>query len=348
MTCSARKSALRGLVAATALMCLFRIALADDAKLAMQPTGENSKTIVLTYYYPWYIQGDWTRHDYVGTPTLGEYGTDSAKVAQQHIDWCADHGIDGLFVSWWGKEHLTEKHLNLGLLKAKNLDRTKFALLYESLGLLDDKDGKQDGVCDFSKPEVLKALIDDFSFLKSRYFDHPQYLKLSGRPVVGMYVTRTFQGFTQDHMDQVRQAIGCDVYVIADEAFIGPQSSPDTARNGPGVFDAYTAYNMFEDANVRDDDTALTFQSREAFPIFRQWAKSTTFIPAIFPTYKDFRGHKPLPGTPEDFATLLNAALSIASGADASTPPIVLITSFNEWWEGLAGARVMRQDDLRL
>ncbi len=302
--------------------------------LSAQSRDGDSQPLVLAYYYPWYHAGDWSRHEYAGTPKLGTYGTDSPKVSQQHISWCADHGINGLFVSWWGKDHLTEKHLNLGLLKAANVGRTQFALFYESLGLLDAKDGKRDGVCDFSKPEVLNALIDDFQFLATRYFDHPQYLKLLGRPVVGMYVTRTFRNFTKEHLDQVRKAIDSNVYVIADEVFIGQQASPETARHRPGIFDAHTAYNMFENINVRDDDTALTFQSREAFPIFRTWAKETTFIPTIFPSYKDFRGHKPLPGTPADFATLLDKAKAIASRPNASTPPIILITSFNEWWEG--------------
>lgn len=305
---------------------------------AIEPT-QPGRELVLAYYYPWYHAGDWSRHEYVGTPVLGKYGTDSPKVAERHVEWSADHGIDGLFVSWWGKDHLTERHLNLGLLKAANLQRIKFALFYESLGLLDERDGQKDGIVDFAKDDVLQALIDDFRHLADNYFDHPQYLKLSGRPVVGMYVTRTFRGFTRKHLDEVRTAIGSNIYMIADEVFINAQSSPKTARNGKDIFDAYTAYNMFEDANVRDGDTALTYQSREAFPIFREWAQETTFIPAVFPSYQDFRGHQPLAGNPEDFATLFDAAASIASTSAKSINaksirPIVLVTSFNEWWEG--------------
>ena len=306
----------------------------SDANTASQGSCERSTPNVLAYYYPWYIKGDWSRHDYVGTPELGEYGTDAPVIAEQHIDWCANHGIDGLFVSWWGRKHLTNEHLNVGFLQASNIQRIKFALFYESLGLLDSKDGKSDGICDFSNPAVIEAMTDDFQYLKDNYFDHPRYLKLSGRPIVGMYVTRTFRNFTRDHLDQVREAIGSNVFLIADEAFIGRQASPATAVNGPGIFDAYTAYNLFEDGNVRGDDTALTFQSREALPIFRTWAAQTPFIPAVFPTYEDFRGHKPLPGNSADFATLLNAASDIATPLGSSTPPIVLITSFNEWWEG--------------
>lgn len=292
------------------------------------------KPTILAYYYPWYIRDDWSRHDYVGTPTLGKYGTDSPQIAEQHISWSAEHGINGLFVSWWGQEHLVASHLKSGLLKATNLDRIKFAMFYESLGILDPEDGTKDGVVDFSEPQVMSALIADFQHLTQEYFDHPQYLKFSGRPVVGLYVSRTFRNFTQEHLERLQQAIGYNVYFIADEIFFGKQASPDTARNRQAQFDAYTAYNMFENAKVRPNDSALTYQAREAFPIFRQWAKHKTFIPSIFPSYQDFRGNKPLFGSPDEFATILDAASSIASPGSASAPQMILLTSFNEWWEG--------------
>jgi hypothetical protein len=285
---------------------------------------------ILAYYYPWYIADDWSRHGYVGTPVLGKYGTDAPAVARQHIDWAADAGIDGFFVSWWGQKHLAARHMRAGFLKAPNLARIKFGLYYECLGLLDDQDGKQDGVVDFAKPAVLEAMIAHFQHLDREYFSHPQYLKVDGKAVVGLYVTRTFRSLTVEHIAELRQTIRTPMYLIADEAFFGRQVKPETAHNSGPLFDAYSAYNMFENALVREGESALSYQAREAFPIFRQWAKSCTFIPGIFPTYKDFRGHKPLSGTPAEFATLLDAAANIAS----PDLPMVLLTSYNEWWEG--------------
>ncbi len=297
------------------------------------PAGAKEPDIA-AYYYPWYIKDDWSRHAYVGTPLLGKYGTDSPEIAKQQITWCVDHGIDALFVSWWGADHLTDRHMNLGLLKASNLNKIKFALFYESLGLLDKHDGKRDGIVDFSKPQVMSALISDVRHLAKKYFKHPQYYKISDRPVVCFYVTRTFRGFSKAHMDRLRRSIDVGLYTIADEAFFGKQAAPETSQNKEAIFDAYTAYNMFQNARVQVNDTALTYQRREALPIFRKWGKHTVFIPGIFPSYADFRGHKPLPGNPADFAILLDAVSSISNREKSSTPPLIILTSFNEWWEG--------------
>ena len=61
---------------------------AGDDGVASSRSGKR-KFLTLAYYYPWYTRGDWSRHGYVGTPKLGKYGTDDAKIAEQHIRWAA-------------------------------------------------------------------------------------------------------------------------------------------------------------------------------------------------------------------------------------------------------------------
>ena len=240
----------------------------------------------------------------------------------------ADAGIDGFFMSWWGEKSLTSRHMASGFLKAKNLSRIRFALYCECLGLLDKADGKSDGVVDFANPAVLEAMIGHFKHLESEYFGRKEYLRIDDKAVVGLYVTRTFRNFDAGKLTALRAAIDTPMYLIADEAFFGRQAKLASSHNAQAPFDAWSAYNMFENAKVRPGETALSYQSREAFPIFRNWAAESTFIPAVFPSYSDFRGHHPLPGTAADFATLLDAAAGIGS-AD-----MILVTSFNEWWEG--------------
>jgi hypothetical protein len=67
---------------------------------------------------------------------LGKYGTDDPAVAEQHIRWAKEGGIDALVVSWWGPDDLTARHIDRGFLKAKNLDEIRYAVIYESTGRL--------------------------------------------------------------------------------------------------------------------------------------------------------------------------------------------------------------------
>lgn len=290
---------------------------------------------LLAYYYPWYDQGDWSRHPYVGTPALGEYGTDDPAVAEQHIDWCTEAGIDGLCVSWWGIETQSDKHLKAGLLAADNADDIAFCIYYESFRL-DAVDGDRNGEVDFDAPEVMAQVTREFAYLAEHYFGRENYYRIDGRPAVGLYVTRTFRRFTADHAHQIREAAGVEVFLIADEVYYGGQSSPDTARHGAGVFDAYSAYNMHTDPRIDDGEPAWDYMRREAWPVYARWAEDERvwFMPKVMPSYKDFRGHDTLAGSAEGFGAMLVAAGEMANSDPAALHGVVFITSFNEWWEG--------------
>ncbi|MBI1371377.1 MAG: hypothetical protein GC159_01255 [Phycisphaera sp.] len=318
-----------------ALVALF---VTCSFAFAAEP-ADAPKDLVLGYYYPWYYQGDWSRHGYDGTPVLGKYGTDDPKTVEQHIKWAKRAGLDAFVISWWGPEHLTEKHLREGYLNAPNVGDIKFAFIYECLGRLDEPDGKVDSQIDFANPAVLDRLVEDFTYLRDHFFSHPSYLKIGGRPVVSLYVTRTFRHFEHAHLDELQKRIGVKLFLIGDEPFFGDQKDPATARNGlrdgRPMFDAYTAYNMFEDGFVKEGESALSYQRREAMPIYKTWAEKTVFCPGVIPRYADFRGHKRLTGTPDEYVTMIREMKQLPlKPVGDGVRHIYFITSFNEWWEG--------------
>ncbi len=320
------------------MMHLLSAMLLSVSASAAPPEGadtERPAVDLLAYYYPWYDTGDWSRHPYVDTPTLGRYGTDDPAVAAQHIMWCRDAGITGLCVSWWGEGTQTDRHLRAGLLAADNAEDIAFCIYYESLKL-DRLDGTTDTSVDFAHPAVMEQFIADMRYLASTYFEHEHYYRIDGRPVVGLYVTRVFRGFTAEHAAQMREAVGVDVFLIGDEAYYGPQDAPATARHGAGVFDAYSAYNMHTDPRIEDGEPALAYMLREAWPVYTRWAEDpgVWFMPKVMPSYQDFRGHDTLSGSPEGFEQMLHAAAELAASDPAASRPVVFITSFNEWWEG--------------
>lgn len=316
------------------LLCVL---FGNGSATAAERDGDHD--LVLAYYYPWYVKDDWSRHGYDGTPTLGKYGTDDPAVAEQHLKWGQRAGLDGFVVSWWGPDHLTDQHFKSGYLKASNVGDLRFAFIYECLGRLDAADGTRDEQIDFNGGSVLDVLAKDFEYLRDEYFSHDAYLRIGGRPVVVLYVTRTFRNFNASHVARLEQRLGVDLFLIADEPFIGNQNDPTTARNGlrdgQPLFDAYTAYNMFEPALVKDGESALAYQRREALPIYRAWSEKTIFCPGIFPRYHDFRGNKPLTGTPEEFVRMIHDMQALpGKPVGDGVNRIYLITSFNEWWEG--------------
>jgi hypothetical protein len=137
----------------------------------------------------------------------------------------------------------------------------------------------------------------------------------------------------------MRRRLGHDIYFIADEPFFNSYNKwPDVNGNGlvdgQQVFDAYTTYNMYLDDRVRDGETATTYQLREGMPIWQNWAKKVPMFPNVMPQYYDFRGNKPLLGNSNDFMKQLREVACLPRTNFNGAPHIMMITSFNEWWEG--------------
>jgi hypothetical protein len=142
-------------------------------------------------------------------------------------------------------------------------------------------------------------------------------------------------------LDKIKKEVGEDILIIADDPFFRANAAPETAqngiKNGKPVFEAYTAYNMYEWGKVQEGESAANYMLREALPIFEEWSRGTVFFPNILPKYHDFReGHKPLVGDEAGLLTQLKtfACLPRPSWYRNEFPDLMFVTSFNEWWEG--------------
>ncbi|KAL3914340.1 MAG: hypothetical protein SGILL_006140 [Bacillariaceae sp.] len=330
------------------LLCLDVLDTASAVTTWPSDNGNHVETpdlMYLAYYYPWYIQDDWSRHALPAgdEPLLGYYGTNSTSIAKQHIEWALlEGGISSWVVSWWGDSGLASEHFQKGMLPALDAqyeennnnkadtaddnDVMKFCLIYESKQLDRDPD------MNFDDGSAQAKLVEDFQAIKEDYFDHPSYLRVGEdeRPVIVMYITRwitnTFgENFNREVLDLIRESVGEDIYFIADEPFFNEQhltpeasyngllvqesGTPDTPPITTSVFDAYTTYNMYEADRVVPGETAAEYMLREAMPIFEAWAgnPNTRFFPNVLPMYHDFRpGHGPLGGNPIDFRRQLD------------------------------------------
>lgn len=312
-----------------------RYTTATETPSEIRANDDNSSDLMyLAYYYPWYLEGDWSRHEIQDIPLLGYYGTNLPQVAEQHIEWALRGQISSWVVSWWGRDAISKQHFDQGMLLAHNIDQMKFCMLFESKAL--------EGT-NFQNGTAQAKLLQELQDMKDGYFSHPSYLRLNGRPVVLLYITRWTamydSFFDRQVLDDLREQLQEDIYFIADEPFFfDGNADPTTSQNGllsdgTTVFDAYTTYNMFENDKVIPYETASDYMLREAMPIFEAWSEKTIFFPNVLPMYHDFRDKEPLVGNAEDFRRQLEAVACLPR-IRSGIPDMVFVTSFNEWWEG--------------
>jgi hypothetical protein len=282
-----------------------------------------------SYYYPWYgSDGRHWREGYHGEPLLGEYDSTDEDVIDQHVAWASQYGLDFFAVSWWGRDSYEDRVAAGPLLRGLEGSSLRFAILYEAPGLL----GFQNGSIELDDRAV-ERLADDWTYLAMTYFGHPNYLTVDGRPVLCVYLTRTFTGDVGVAIAEVRAAVsaetGYDLFLIGDEVY---WQAPSSQRMLP--YDGITAYNMH--TSVAGVATGFAEKVRARYELWSQTAEreGVAFVPDVIPGFDDLAvrpeaEHPVIARSPELFAAQLQDAVTLASGPAR----MVMITSWNEWHE---------------
>ena len=303
-----------------------------------------SNITVGAYYYPWHggdfhRGGGYVRKIMGHSPRLGEYDDRSPEVVQQHLAWSRQANIRLWISSWWGPNRVEDTTLKNVIMKHNDLGGHRIALLYESSGRIDIR-----------RNITTRRVADDMQYMCDTYFNHPNYYRINGRPVLFIYVTRTLQdiGVLAEVLLLMRSVAGQNghnVYLVGDHAFagapVGNQWFP------PFVYlDAVSNYDMYGSLGGRggfagNESVAKYFRDQEEW---RQQAHrfGCAFIPGISPGYND-RGvrleadHKPLSRkltNESEFGSLFRAAAKEARyHVDQSTSNLMVVNSFNEWHE---------------
>ena len=200
-------------------------------------------------------------------------------------------------------------------------------------------------------------MVSDFKYLAKNYFSHPSYLKIKGRPVAIIYLTRTFNGNYPEAIGSLRSSLkemGFNPYLIGDEIFwyvirsspLPPSTHPNISRIK--LFDAITAYNMYDWAKPKQMGygSTSTFLS-DVHDLYREYqlaiGKEVDLIPCIIPGYNDrgVRLSENHPVIPRQFQPGGEEGSFFSQALNHTVIPFVdpdiqvaLITSFNEWNEG--------------
>ncbi|HZN58961.1 MAG TPA: hypothetical protein VFD71_12855, partial [Planctomycetota bacterium] len=323
-------------------VCIDRVDVATDP----EPVSA-TEHLIAAQYYPWYTARRW---DYVECssgavrldldppqpPALGRYDSSDAAVVDQHLRWCAEHGVNVLVLEFTRPGSREDRVSRTAILQHPRIGDVQVALLY-------------DWAIRFNNfqvtPERIAAARADFDYLAREYFPHPSYLKVRGElPLVMIYVTRALKGEVRGLVDGLREACatrGFEVFLVGDEFFFPSAPSNTRIARWDGIF-GYDVYAS-RGGSWGSNGSLAIFQQRSAE--YRQAAEAlgVKYFPSCAPGFND----RAIRRTCEDHPALArrltesSAPTSLFEATFVRTAlrevdaevPLVSITSFNEWHE---------------
>ena len=130
-------------------------------------------------------------HQQPKVPFWGHEDESKPEVMEQKIDAAVDHGIDHFLFDWYHYEDgpFLERCLEQGFLKARNVNRIDFALMWANhdwcnVHPMSRTFGKELLYPGRVSPKMFRFITD---LILDRYFSHPSYLKVDGCPYFSIY-----------------------------------------------------------------------------------------------------------------------------------------------------------------
>ncbi|KAL3918559.1 MAG: hypothetical protein SGILL_004180, partial [Bacillariaceae sp.] len=205
----------------------------------------NSEYLVGVYYYPWHKNDFHNNGGYMRKfveprqyPSLGEYDDSDPAVIKEHMKMFRKANIGLLVTSWWGPNRLEDSTTKDVVMEHEDVGNLKVALFYET------EDRLKNGLEDIANAKT------DIEYMCEHYFDHPNYYKVDGRPVLFIYLARTLEnkGAFEEVLLTMRSEAakrGHNIFLVGDYVF---GSSPRTTEEDPYIpfwyFDAVTNYDV--------------------------------------------------------------------------------------------------------
>jgi len=312
--------------------------------LGLPPTN----ITVGAYYYPWHGNnfhgGKYLRKHLNQRPYLGEYDDTKADVIAQHLTWSRQANIRLWVTSWWGPNRRTDIATKDHILKHRHLlgSDHRIALFYETTGRIKKAENY-----------TTQRVVSDIDYICTTYFDHPNYYRINGRPVLFLYLTRKLDsvGVLEEVillMKSTAEYHGYDLFTIGDHVWQTPPSEDEGVFRPFLYLDAVTNYDVYGSMTGKKGLYAGPRSVSRSIQYQREWkieanSKKCGFIPAVSPGFND-RGvrleadHKPLSRKltkDDEFGSLFQVQLDRAKYLvdDVYADSLLLVNSFNEWHE---------------
>lgn len=290
-------------------------------------------------------------HEQPRYPLWGYVNEADPYVMEMQIEAAVDHGVNVFIYDWYwydGMPYL-EGCVNDGFMKAKNNHKMKFCLMWANhdVTLAWDKRNADDAFTRKNPSLIWKGGIDREEFEKiclrfiEKYFAHPSYYQIDGKPVFMLYDLSTFiRGL--GGADQARSALDWFRDQVCKAGFKGLElqltlfgTQKETVEQMG--FDSLTHYqfchflDMSRDYNevVRDAVAEWdAISSGYRAPYYPHVSVGWDSSPRAF----KFRGSIVRNNTPENFEQALRQAKAFVD-AHPDQAPLITINSWNEWTE---------------
>ncbi len=185
------------------------------------------------------------------TPLLGEtYRSSDPSVVYQQIEWAVEYGVDAFSIEWTTPRGVgccgsMEDTLDDVFLKSRNVHKIRWAIFYDfplRLMQTEELDVDLEPNINFDQPDVYNTFVSDFVHFARKYFGHPQYLTIDGRPVIYIWATHSFSGDLAGAIQEARKQVselGFDVFIVGDEVCYGCFN-----RQHASLFDGNSTFTM--------------------------------------------------------------------------------------------------------
>lgn len=313
---------------------------------------------ILAHFVDWFQKNDYV-NSWTGATTVplrrdartgfGYDSRDPVTLRRQNREMLA-HGIVPL-VSWWGPDTVGgDAFLDLYL----TVPGPRLGLLYEVTGRL-----TADGQAHFnlSDPRNAQRFLDDMQHLSDRYWSRPEladrWFRIDGRPVVFIWLSHAFTGSFEQLGAEVRRRFS--LYLIGSDFNISSHFRDGLESIVRGM-DAVSSYGVYHPGLTARTGGHITqayidhyVRSYDAWVRWlQQKAPGVNLIPPLQFAFEDTRGNPPLTSTYDEawrFAHLVRFLIERSGSCGEPVLPFVLLTSYNEHFEGSAVEPTLRYHD---